>query len=104
MECLIKYVAEECETIRHEVFNEIDDFNSLYKGKPKAGRWTYKDKFFDKIKVKVYEHADKGNELELTRKEMVDLIFELFNETHKTDVKVKKSPFMETQFGLVGLN
>jgi len=63
-----------------------------------------KDKFFDKIKVKVYEHADKGDELELTRKEMVDLIFELFNETHKKDVKVKKSLFMETQFGLVGLN
>jgi len=35
---------------------------------------------------------------------MVDLIFELFNETHKKDVKVKKSLFMETQFGLVGLN
>jgi hypothetical protein len=35
---------------------------------------------------------------------MVDLIFDLFNETHKTDVKVKKSPFMETGFGLVGLN
>jgi hypothetical protein len=63
-----------------------------------------KDKFYGKIKVKVYEHADKGDELELTRKEMVDLIFELFNETHKTDVKVKKSPFMETGFGLIGLN
>ena len=63
-----------------------------------------KDKFYDKIKVKVYEHVDKGDELELTRKEMVDLIFELFNETHKTDVKVKKSPFMKTGFGLVGLN
>ena len=44
MECLIKYVAEECETVRHEVFNNIDDFNSSYKRKPKAGRWTYKDK------------------------------------------------------------
>ena len=63
-----------------------------------------KDKFYGKIKVKVYEHADKGDELELTRKEMVDLIFELFNETHKTDVKVKKSPFMQTGFGLIGLN
>jgi hypothetical protein len=63
-----------------------------------------KDKFFDKIKVKVYEHADKGDELELTRKEMVDLIFELFNETQILGVRVKKTPFMETKFGLVGLN
>ena len=63
-----------------------------------------KDKFYDKIKVKVYEHADKGDEVELTRKEMVDLIFELFNETNKKEIKVKKSPFMETQFGIVGLN
>ena len=63
-----------------------------------------KDKFYDKIKVKVYEHADKGDELELTRKEMVDLIFELVNETNKKEIKVKKSPFMETQFGIVGLN
>jgi len=52
----------------------------------------------------VYEHADKGDELELTRKEMVDLIFELFNETNKKEIKVKKSPFIETQFGIVGLN
>jgi hypothetical protein len=43
MECLIKYVAEECETIRHEVFNEIDEYSS-YRRKPKAGRWTYKEK------------------------------------------------------------
>jgi len=63
-----------------------------------------KDKFYDKSKVKVYEPADKCDEIELTRKEMVDLIFDLFNETHKTDVKVKKSPFMETGFGLIGLN
>ena len=41
-----------------------------------------KDKFFDKIRNKVYEHVDQGEtDLELTSKEMVDAIAELYNET-----------------------
>lgn len=63
-----------------------------------------KDKFFDKISVKVYEHADKGDELELTKKEMVDLIFDLFTETHKKDDEIKKDPFMKTGYGMLCLN
>ena len=63
-----------------------------------------KDKFYEKIKVKVYEHSVKGDELELTRQEMLDLIIELYIETQSIGVKVKKSPFMKTGFGLFGLN
>jgi hypothetical protein len=61
-----------------------------------------KDKFYEKIKVKVYEHSVKGDELELTRQEMLDLIIELYIETQSIGVKVKKSPFMKTGFGLFG--
>ena len=64
-----------------------------------------KEKFYDKIKTRVYKHVDSGNdELELTRQEMVDLIHELYLETQAGGKKVVKTPFMETEFGLVGLN
>ena len=66
MECLIKYVAEEYETIRHEVFNEIDDFNSSYKRKPKAGRWKYKDKLKTKEDYLKY-YGDKTCAVNLHR-------------------------------------
>lgn len=64
-----------------------------------------KDKFFDKIRNKVYEHVDQGEtDLELTRKEMVDVIAELFNETKVEKPNQEESLFMKTQFGLIGLN
>jgi hypothetical protein len=64
-----------------------------------------KDKFFDKIRNKVYEHVDQGEtDLELTRKEMIDVIAELYNETKVVKPNQEESLFMKTQFGLIGLN
>lgn len=64
-----------------------------------------KDKFFDKIRNKVYEHVDQGEtDLELTRKEMVDAIAELYNETKVVKPNQEEFLFMKTQFGLIGLN
>jgi hypothetical protein len=64
-----------------------------------------KEKFYEKIKTRVYKHVDSGNdELELTRQEMVDLIQELYLETQNGGKKVNRIPFIETEFGLVGLN
>lgn len=64
-----------------------------------------KEKFYTKIKNKVYEHVDSGSEeLELTRDEMIKLIQELYTESQHTAPKAEKIPFFETKFGLVGLN
>ena len=63
-----------------------------------------KEKFYERIISKVYEHVDSGSqELELTRQEMVDIIRDLYTET-LSPTKIIKSPFVETRFGLVCLN
>ena len=63
-----------------------------------------KEKFYERIISKVYEHVDSGSqELELTRQEMVDIIRDLYTET-LNPTKTIKSPFVETPFGLVCLN
>lgn len=64
-----------------------------------------KEKFYNKIKNKVYEHVDKGSdELELTRQEMIDLIKELHDETNITLSHEPSVPVMKTKFGFVILN
>ena len=42
MECLVKYVSENCEVNRYNDFNNIDDYRPLRR-KPKAGKWTFQD-------------------------------------------------------------
>lgn len=64
-----------------------------------------KDNFFDKIRKKVYEHVDKGeNDMELTRREMIDVIKELYDETKLVKPNQEKTLFMKTEFGTFGLN
>lgn len=60
-----------------------------------------KDKFYDKVRVVAEENFAKLNEPELTRKQMVDLVWQL----HIEDVKeIKRKPFVETKFGTYCLN
>jgi len=64
-----------------------------------------KDNFFDKIRNKVYEHVEKGeSDMELTRKEMIDVIKELYDETKLVKPNQEKTLFMKTEFGTFGLN
>lgn len=65
---------------------------------------TSKNKFFEKIKTRVYKHVDTGEEIELTRQEMVDLIYELFTETNLLGKKVERTPFMDSDYGPICLN
>lgn len=60
-----------------------------------------KIKFYDKLKQKSVENYHNKYEPELTKKEMVDVIWEL----HVEDVKkIKRSPFQNTKFGVLCLN
>ena len=60
-----------------------------------------KEKFYDKIRDTAEENFAKLNEPELTRKQMVDLVWQL----HIEEVKqIKRNPFVETKFGTICLN
>ena len=49
-----------------------------------------KDAFYKKIKEKVYENADKGEEIQLTQKQLIDIVVGLYDDAVE---KVKKLKF-----------
>ena len=81
MECLIKYVVEECETIRHEVFNEIDEYSSYHR-KPKTGRWRHKDTLKTKEDYLKY-YGDKTCAVNIQRSTIV-----LEKDENKVSIKI----------------
>jgi hypothetical protein len=60
-----------------------------------------KEKFYDKVRSVAEENYTNLNEPELTRQQMVDLVWQL----HIEEVKqIKRKPFVETKFGKYCLN
>ena len=71
------------------------------------GEWD-KDKFFSKVRDKVYSNIKEDKEeFILTRKEMIDIIKDLFDEntplTEEQSFEME-AQFMKTEFGLFSLN
>jgi hypothetical protein len=67
-----------------------------------------KDKFFSKVRDKVYSNIKEDKEeFILTRKEMIDIIKDLFDEntplTEEQSFEME-AQFMKTEFGLFSLN
>jgi len=60
-----------------------------------------KDKFYNKIKQVAQDNFEKLQEPELTRKQMVDLVWELHIEQTK---EMKRRPFIKTEYGIICLN
>lgn len=60
-----------------------------------------KEKFYQRIENKSITNYEKNKEPELTRKEIIDLIWELHLEEVK---KIKRNPFVQTNYGVVCLN
>jgi hypothetical protein len=65
-----------------------------------------KEIFYTKIKSKVQENFLKGSDYELSKKELVDIVFELFQETnHKLETKIEiEAKFVQTKYGIFSLN
>jgi hypothetical protein len=65
-----------------------------------------KKNFYSKIKNKVEQNCTEGSDFELNRKELADIIFELFQETNQnTKNKIAMDgKFVETSFGYFSLN
>ena len=60
-----------------------------------------KDKFYNKIKQVAQDNFEILQEPELTRKQMVDLVWELHIEQTK---EMKRRPFIKTEYGTICLN
>lgn len=60
-----------------------------------------KGKFYKRIENKSVTNYEKNKEPELSKKEIVDLIWELHLEEVK---KIKRNPFVQTKYGVVCLN
>lgn len=67
-----------------------------------------KDKFFSKVRDKVYSHVEEDKEeFILTKKEMIDIIKNLFDESSELTEEKSfeiEAQFMKTEFGLFSLN
>ena len=67
-----------------------------------------KDKFFSKVRDKVYSNVDEDKEeFVLTKKEMIDIIKDLYDESSKLTKEISfeiEAQFMKTEFGLFSLN
>lgn len=65
------------------------------------------DDFFDKVKVKAHQNSDEGIDIELTHKQLIDIILEL-NEMgyikEETVNEILNEPFFESKFGKIFLN
>lgn len=60
-----------------------------------------KDKFYNKVRQVAQDNFEKLQEPELTRKQMVDLVWELHIEQTK---EIKRKPFIKTEYGTICLN
>jgi hypothetical protein len=60
-----------------------------------------KDKFFKKVKDAIIKNYEEIHEPELTRKQMVDLVWELHVEHVK---ELKRNPFVKNKYGTICLN
>lgn len=62
-----------------------------------------KDNFYNKIKEECYKNLEKGEEISLTQKQLIDIVLSL-RKDKKVDEHVIMGVFESTKFGLIGLN
>ncbi len=64
-----------------------------------------KEVFYDKIKEKVYENADKGEEIQLTQKQLIDIVVGMYDKAVKKGEKIEvQVPVVKTNYGIIWLN
>jgi len=64
-----------------------------------------KNKFYKRIKEKVYENVENGLELILTQQQLIDIVVDMYDETNKTVKPLEiKTPVIKTNYGIIWLN
>ena len=60
--------------------------------------------FFDEVEVVANENFDKGEDIELTQKQMIGIILKLNHMQPEEDVAKIVEPYFETSYGKIFLN
>jgi hypothetical protein len=64
-----------------------------------------KETFYDRIRKIVYENADKGEELQLTQKQLIDIVVGMYDDATKKGEKIEvQVPVIKTNYGIIWLN
>jgi hypothetical protein len=87
----------------------INNFITFFKNNPNdlielIGDILQED-FFKKVKEKSYENLEKGSDVSLTQKQLIDIVVELKKlSNHEIDINKIESIFIQTPFGQFSLN
>lgn len=76
--------------------NPKELFNLIGKGSP--------DEFFNEVYSKILENDEKGEELELTQKQIIDIVLKINKMGYEKEEQVPNSIFFKTKFGDICLN
>ena len=66
------------------------------------------DEFFEKCRTTVYQNEKKGEEISLTRQQLIDICVEVNKgvpkEKKEIEIEFAQGKFMQTKYGLISLN
>jgi hypothetical protein len=61
--------------------------------------------FYKKLKETVYENAEKGDEIQLTQKQLIDIVVGMYDDVVKKGKKIEiQTPVIKTNYGTIWLN
>lgn len=64
-----------------------------------------KDTFYKRLREKVYENADNGEEIQLTQKQLIDIVVAMYDDAVKKGKKIEvQTPVIKTNYGIIWLN
>ena len=64
-----------------------------------------KDLFYKKVRKKVYQNAEKGEEIQLTQKQLIDIVVGMYDDATKKGKKIEvQVPVVKTNYGTIWLN
>ena len=64
-----------------------------------------KDLFYKKVREKVYQNAEKGEEIQLTQKQLIDIVVGMYDDATKKGKKIEvQVPVVKTNYGSIWLN
>lgn len=70
--------------------------NLIGKGSP--------EEFYSEVYKKIMENFNKGDELELTQRQIIDVVLKINQMGYKEEEQIPKEVFQKTEFGLICLN
>lgn len=64
-----------------------------------------KDAFYKKLRKTVYENSEKGEEIQLTQKQLIDIVVGMYDDVVKKGKKIEiQTPVIKTNYGIIWLN